>query len=310
MAQKEKTVGAVHEKRRYDLPLNKDAGAGFLTLLFALMTFLAAMALASSFVLSAMAERWTSGLENKMTVEVPAQDANGNILRQSDMDALAGRIEELLQSHPAVKQVHIMDAAEVMTLVKPWLGAGMNLDNAPLPRLITIEIGKDKEFNPQAIAGRIAAIAPQASLETHESWLRDVLRFTGTLQFAAAVLTIIIGITSVTAVAGAIRSRMAVHREEVNLLHLMGAADRYIARQFQHHSLRLAFKGALLGLITGLFALWLTGRIASSMDIALLPDFHMGLWHFAALLLLPFIAAAIAALTAGWTARRALEDMP
>lgn len=310
MAAKEKIVGASYEKRRYDLPLNRDAGTGFLTLLFALMTFLATMALASSFVLSAMADRWTSGLEGRMTIELPAQDKDGNILSQTDLTALAGRVEELLQSHPAVERVHIMDNGEVMDLVKPWIGSGMSLDNAPLPRLITVELKKNEEFNPQAMAGRIAAIAPQAQLETHESWLRDVLRFTGALQFAAAVLTIIIGATSVTAVAGAIRSRMAVHREEVNLLHLMGAADRYIARQFQHHSLRLAFRGALAGLASGAFALWLTGRIAGRMNIALLPGFQMEPWHFAALLALPFAAAAIAAITAGRTVRRALEEMP
>jgi cell division transport system permease protein len=59
------------QKRRYDLPLNKGSGTGFLVILIALMTFLGMLALASSFALSAMTARWSSGLENRLTIESP-----------------------------------------------------------------------------------------------------------------------------------------------------------------------------------------------------------------------------------------------
>lgn len=310
MARKDKTVGAVHEKRRYDLPLNRDAGTGFLQLLFALMTFLATLAFASFFTLSALSQRWTSGLENRLTVEIPAQDSAGNIVNPDDMTALEGRIHDLLESHPAVRDAHVLGRDEIGALVKPWLGSGMTLDNTPMPGLIAVELKSGAEFNPQAMERRIAAMAPQARIDTHESWLKDVLRFTGALRFGAAALAGIIGLTAVAAVAGAIRSRMAVHREEVALLHLMGAKDDYIARQFQHHSLLLALKGGMAGMIAGLAALWLAGRIAGSAGASLLPDFNMGGWHVAVLFLLPFIAAIIAAVTARRTVHRALGEMP
>ncbi|MBI2234772.1 MAG: permease, partial [Micavibrio aeruginosavorus] len=70
---KERTIGRA-EKRRYDLPLNKGAGTAFLVTLIGLMTFLAMLALTSSFTLSAMTQRWTSGLENRITIEIPTQN--------------------------------------------------------------------------------------------------------------------------------------------------------------------------------------------------------------------------------------------
>lgn len=310
MARKGKTIGTAQEKHRYDLPMNRDAGAGFLLLLIGLMAFLATMALASSFTLAALAERWKSGLEDRVTVEIPAQDANGNIMKREDIAALAERIADIVKSHPAVAEIYILTDDEIAALVKPWLGDALSLDNIPLPGLIALTMKKDEEFNAHAMEERIKAAAPGARLDAHESWLKDVLRFTGALQLAAALLSLIIGVTTMTAVAGAIRARMAVHHEEVGLLHLMGAPDSYIARQFQHHSLMMGLKGGAAGTAAGAIILLLTGAAAGKMDVGLLPGFHLGAAHFAAMAALPALAGLIAMLTARQTVYHALEEMP
>ena len=50
-----------------------------------------------------------------------------------------------------------------------------------------------------------------------------------------------------TAIGFATRGAMAGNREIIEVLHFVGAADSYIARQFQGHFLRLGFKGAAIG---------------------------------------------------------------
>lgn len=310
MVRKEKMVGTAQEKHRYDLPMNKDEGTGFLLLLIGLMAFLATMALASSFTLAALADRWKSGLEDRVTVEIPAQDANGNIMKREDIAALSQRVASLMQSHPAVAEAHILTETEIAELVKPWLGQDLALDNIPLPGLIALTLKQDETFNAHAMEERIKSVAPGARLDAHESWLKDVLRFTGALQLAAALLSLIIGVTTVTAVAGAIRARMAVHHEEVGLLHLMGAPDSYIARQFQHHSLIMGLKGGAAGTAAGAVILLLTGAAAGRMDVGLLPGFHLSAAHFAMMTALPVLAGLIAMLTARQTVYHALEEMP
>jgi cell division transport system permease protein len=310
MARKEKTIGTAQEKRRYDLPMNRDEGTGFLLLLIGLMAFLGTMAMASSFTLAALAERWKSGLEDRVTIEIPAQDADGNIMKREEIAGLAQRIGEIAKSHPAVAEAHILTDEEIAALVQPWMGNNLSLDNMPLPELVALTLRKGKNFSAHAMEERIKSIAPGARLDAHESWLKDVLRFTGALQLGAALLSLIIGVTTVTAVAGAIRARMAVHREEVGLLHLMGAPDSYIARQFQHHSMMLGLKGGAAGTAAGVILLLLTGAAAGKMDVGLLPGFHLGPLHFAAMAGLPLLAALIATLTARQTVYHALEEMP
>jgi cell division transport system permease protein len=307
---REKTLGIAPDKRRYDLPLNRSAGTGFLILLIGLMTFLAVMALATSFALSAMTARWSSGLEDKVTVEIPAADEKGQAFKPEDIKAEARRIAELLQQHPAVKDVHILSDQEISDLVRPWLGDNLKLTNIPVPGLIALRMKNADKDTYTVLAGRIAAIDSRARLDTHEEWLKDVLRFTGALQFAAALLTLVIGVTAVAAVAGGVRARLAVNRDEVEILHLMGAADSYISRQFQRHSMALALRGSVAGMVVGLAALLAIGWMSGRMEVNLIPGFTLQGWQIGALIMLPLTMGALAAVTARFTVNRALTKLP
>ncbi len=307
---KDSKLGVAQGKRLYDLPLNKGQGAGFLVLLIALMTFLAVMALAASFALGAMTDRWSSGLENKLTVEIPAETKDGDILPAYEITALTKKIAETLRKNRAVKSVDILGEEDIQDLVSPWLGEDIALNNIPLPGLISVQLHRTNPVILEILDRAVRDISPSAYLDTHESWLNDLLRFTGALQLAAALITVIIAVTSITAVAGAIRARMAVHRSEVELLHLMGAKDDYITRQFQRHALVLALQGSLLGTAIGGLAMMLISFISGETAAALIPDFRLSGLHILMLFSLPAIACGISTVTARFTVLRALARMP
>ena len=270
-----------------------------MVLLIALMSFLALMALVASFALSAMTERWSSGLENKLTIEVPARLAT---------DATLEPLERALRTDPAVERFERLSDADIAALIGPWLGEDMALTNIPLPTLLSVELYESADLT--ALEGRIAAIDSAIKLDRHESWLNDLLRFTGSLQLSAAMISLIIGFTTVVAISGAIRSRMALHKKEVELLHLMGASDHYITRQFQKHARTLSFQGALLGVLFGALALVLVPFFAADAAAGLLPDFTLTYWHYAVIASLPLLAAVIAEITARITVLRTLALLP
>lgn len=306
---KERAIGRA-EKRRYDLPLNNGAGTGFLITLIALMTFLAMLALTSSFTLSAMTHRWTSGLENRITIEIPTQNADGTLLTRENVFTATRTAANALHNQPGITSVHVLSDEEIGKLVEPWLGSDLGNSDIPMPGIVAVETAETSAQVLQNIHTRITAAAPNARMDTHEEWLGDLLRFTGALQLAAIILALVIGVTTVTAVAGAVRARLAINRAEVELLHLMGASDRYITRQFQRHSLILALRGGVVGAIAGAIALALVGWVAGRMDVAILPDFRLDPVQMAMLALTPFLAAGIAAATARWTVLRVLESFP
>jgi cell division transport system permease protein len=306
---KGKTLGKA-EKRRYDLPLNRSTGTGFLMILIGLMTFLGILALALSFTLSAMTHRWTSGLENRLTIEIPAQTADGALMDHQAISTSTRNVASALRGLTGITSIHVLSDEEISKLVEPWLGDDLLKGDFPIPGIISVETSQTNARILKDIRSRIAEAAPNARMDTHEEWLNDLLRFTGALQLGALILTLVIGMTTVTAVAGAIRSRLAINRAEVELLHLIGANDRYITRQFQRHSLILALRGGIAGAVAGAAALMLIGWVAGQMGVAILPDFHLSPVQTGLLALVPVAAAAIATLTARWTVLRVLATFP
>lgn len=298
------------EKRRYDIPLNRGSGTGFVMLLIALMTFLAVMAMASSFALSALTDRWTSGLENRVTVEIPARADTGAVRTRAEVRDATRRIETLLKAEPSVAAAHGLTDREIADLVRPWLGGDISLDDIPLPGLISVELAPGRAADTKALEGRIRATVPGARLDAHEAWLSDVLRFARALQLAALLITIVIGFTAATSIAGAVRARLAVHSADVELLHLMGASDSYIAGQFQRHSMILALKGGIAGTVAGALALLVIQTGAGKLEVNLLPGFHLSPIQMAAIAVMPVFAAALAILATRLTVLRALGRMP
>lgn len=308
-SQKDKRLG-VSEKRQYDLPLSTDEGTVFLAMLIALMTFLALMALCSSFALGVMTSRWSDGLENQVTIEIPAETKDGSLRSADEIAALQSKVEGALNDMPLVRKVELLKTSDIEEMVEPWLGTSLLMEDIPLPGLVSVTLHNTEAANIKLLRDTLDAMHEDLTLDTHERWLADLMRLSGSLRFAALFITIIIGATTITAVAGAVRSRMAVHKADVELLHLMGATDIYIMRQFQRHALILAFKGAVIGTSVTLLALLVIGALSGDTGAALLPSFELQARHVAALLILPLALCAISAATARHTVLRVLTLMP
>ncbi len=80
----------------------------------------------------------------------------------------------------------------------------------------------------------------------------------------AAALFVLMIVAMATAIGFATRGAVAANREIVEVLHLVGASNRFIAREFQTHFRRLGFRGAMIGgsaaiaffAIASLLSLW------------------------------------------------------
>lgn len=306
---KESVIGRAKDRRFFDLGLHSSTGTGFLELLTGLMTYLAMIALASSFALNAMADRWSSGLDNQVTVEIPASSADHKILSPQDITQTAERIAKALERDPDVLKIDILSREDIQKLVQPWLGENPDLHDIPLPGLITLTLSDSDPSTLNGIKAALKKTAPQARLDTHEKWIEDLLGFTSALQMAIFLIGAIIGATTVIAVAGGVRSKLSIHHEEVELLHLMGAYDRYIAKQFQIYAFLLSFKGSAIGGIIAALTLLCVTLFSSDISVTLLPDFSLTQNHIMALCSVPLIIAIMATMTARKTVMRSLHKM-
>lgn len=306
----ERTVGAA-KRRRYDLPLSHSVGSAFLVLLVGMMTFLALLALSASFALGAMGQRWTSGLENKATIEIPATESDGKIVPPERLDAQSRRIAEYLAAQGVVTSHEILKREDVARLVEPWLGgSARSLEGIPLPALIALTVDSTQDAQIEALEKHLRALVPRARIDTHRQWLSDLLDLTHALKFASALLVGLTVLATVVAVAGGVRSRMAENRTDIEILHMMGAGDDYISRQFQRHAATLALKGSLGGLAAAAIALFAIGLLAGETQENILPDFSLSLFQMIAMAASAPVAIALAWFSARWSVLRTLAGMP
>ena len=96
----------------------------------------------------------------------------------------------------------------------------------------------------------------------------------------------------------------------IDLLHLLGAQDSYVARQFEAHALRLGLQGGLLGVFLAVVTVALVGHLLARSESGLLPDLSLDPMEWVMLLLLPVGTSAIAMITARLTVLLSLARMP
>ncbi|MCZ6838279.1 MAG: FtsX-like permease family protein, partial [Alphaproteobacteria bacterium] len=108
----------------------------------------------------------------------------------------------------------------------------------------------------------------------------------------------------------ATRSGLAVHAAIINLLHVMGARDAYIARQFQMQAMMLGIRGGIIGSLAAIVVLAVLTTMSAGIDVALLPSAPLSPAQWPLLIIVPVTAVIITMATARVTVLRALAEMP
>ncbi len=289
------------------LPLSRDASSRFLPWLIAFMVWLAAMAMAVVMILSAAGQQWRSGLAGNLTVQIiPVAEANA-----AATDARVRRAIELLRASPGIASAASVPDAQVAALLEPWLGkdalsADMNL---PVPRLIDVRLIAGGTIDSDALGARLAAEIPGAMLDDHGLWLDRLVTLARALEAIAFAVVGLIGLAAIATVVFATRTGLAIHHEVVELLHLIGAQDGYVARQFQGRAFWLGLEGGLIGTVLAAVTLVLLGYLAGRIEASLLPPLALSVPQWAALGAIAPGAALISMLTARLTVQRAIRRM-
>jgi cell division transport system permease protein len=288
--------------RRTDLPLDRDASGRYLPWLVAVMVYLAALALICAIAANKVVTRWDQGLAGRMTVQVPASDSGS-----ADQ---VGAVLAALRGTPGVRTAAALGAEEIARLLEPWLGTGAAYQDLPMPTLIAVQIDRAAPPDLVELRARLTQIAPGTVLDDHQNWLGKLLDLARSVQLVAGLVVGLVGASAVAMVIFATRMGLSVHGQVIELLHLVGAQDSYIARQFQAHALRLALRGGVLGLLFAVLTVLLVANLLGQEDVVALPDLSLLPIEWSLLPLLPLVIALIAMVTARLTVLRTLGRMP
>lgn len=288
-----------------DLPLSRDPASRLLPWIIAFMVYLAALALAAALALSTLTAHWRAGLTGTLTVQIlPLADGGDASLDQRTETALA-----LLRKAPGVIRAEALTDQQMDALLRPWLGAGAALRDLPVPRLIDVSIDPQGPADVGRIEAMLAGAVPGSAVDDHAVWLGRLIGLARAVELVAFSVVAVVSLAAIAVVIFTTRTGLSIHHDIVEILHLIGAQDDYLARQFQNHAMVLGFKGGLIGLALAAASLIALMRVAGPVEDTLLPGIGLTVRDWIILGLLPLAAAMIAMLSARRTVMAALRRM-
>ncbi|WP_347976146.1 cell division protein FtsX [Bosea vestrisii] len=291
------------------VPVDSVAGRA-LVVVIAILTFLAALSAGAALLAARASEQWRGAVANEMTIQV-RPDPRRNI--EQDI----ARAVELARAVPSVAEARAMPRAESDKLLEPWLGAGLDLVELPVPRLIVLRLSSAAANDLVAFSQALRREVPSATLDDHRLWVRRLSTMASTIILAGVAVVLLVLVAAGLAVAFATRGAMAGSRDSVEVLHFVGATDEFIAREFQTRFVALGLRGGAAGGLAAILAIALLGLLSSAWSAtpeadqlqALFGAFEIGWSGYAAVVLVAAVVAAIAGLVSRLTVRHYLRAM-
>ena len=232
-----------------------------------------------------------------------------NDLKKDTMDKVVATI----RSTPHVNDVVVLGEAEMESLLKPWLGEGFELGDLPVPGMIDVKTDVEKgqtTVDVKALRSKLTAIDKDIALEDRGPWANQMARATTLLQglvifVAVLLLACVVGMIVLVA-----RTNLKLHFKAVSLLHMFGATDEYILRQFQWNNAAIAARGALVGVMFAalVFGSWVV--LSHRWESPILPPVAFSPGHALTFIFLPLLTATIAWVATRLTVQSMLRHMP
>lgn len=211
-----------------------------LTLVVTIMCFLACLTAGAVYMINDSANAWLQDIASEVTVQVePRQNV--------DIEKTLSDVQSFLNGRPGISRASTLGLDDSSKLLEPWLGQSDVLATLPVPRLIAVDINRDSPPDMDALRAEIGNRFQGVTLDDHRRWQQQIRTVTRSFALGGLAILILVAAATTAIIVSATRSSMASNREIVEVLHFVGATDRFIAREFEKHFLRLGIRAGFVG---------------------------------------------------------------
>jgi cell division transport system permease protein len=272
-----------------------------LTIVVAIMCALGCLAALGATAGFRAADTWTSDLKSAMTIVVQNPRDDASLARAAD---IAGRVD-------GVTRATAMSRERAKDLLKNYgTDMGATLDALPAPRLIEIGVAAKQSRVAERLDGALKQAGFTSFVNDHSRFTGEVLRTSALVRILALAALVALIVAAISSIAFAARAALETRRDAVEILHLVGAHDEFVAREVQTRFLRLGLVAGGIGALAagvimligvGVFALGATDLTSGAPLLK---------WTDAWILLVaPFVTAGASAWAAHIAARATLKEL-
>jgi cell division transport system permease protein len=279
------------------LPERRSAGP--MPWVIAIMMFLTVLAAAAGLGLRQASSHLRAGLAARITVQIVEADPTARARQTRAAMAELARLG-------GVTRVQRVDPAEMKTLLEPWLGAGLDARELPMPEMIDVDLSAGAGDRIDAIGDAVRAVAPSARVDQHGQWLAPLDQLLALLKWLALALVLLMATATACTVVLAARAALDNHRPTIDVMHLLGATDAQIAGLFQRRIAFDALFGGAIGFAAATLVVVALQRRIAGLDSELMGSVTLPAIGWVLLILLPLAGTGLAMLTARRTILNAL----
>src|SRR3954451_8992520 len=151
------------------VPEDSISGRALLAVI-AIMTFLAALTLGAVTLVRSASGDWQSAVAREVTIQLRPSE-------QRDIEADLRAAAAIASETAGVASTRVYSKEESASLLQPWLGSGLPLDELPIPRLIVVRVSPGAVPDFAALRQKLSRV-PSATLDDHRGYI-DRMRAMG-----------------------------------------------------------------------------------------------------------------------------------
>lgn len=281
------------------LPVS-DAREAALFFVIGALCFLAALAALTTRGTYKAAEAWGAQIEGEITVVMRGTERRAAEALAEDVGKLA-----------SVLEARVLSREEITELLEPSLGAGGVPAGLPLPIIMAVQADTASGDPTEAIEVQMKRAGIEGDVAGNAGYSATVGATLGTMRLVALSIVALLSATAIAVIAFATHAALLARKDIVDVLHLSGAEDRFIAGLFESRFWNLALRAGAGGAIAALMVTALivfTGSGGGAAQAQLMPKLSIDFWDGIILLVTPIVAGLAARIAARLTVTASLKE--
>lgn len=183
--------------------------------------------------------------------------------------------------------------------------------------MIAVEIDRSNPPDMKVIESALNQNFEGVTLDDHRRWQSEIKTITRSTALGGIVVLGLVAAATVAVIISATRSAMATNRGIIEVLHFVGANDRFISSEFERHFLGLGVRaglaGALAAAVTFLLLPFLLhllggGAVTEAETRRLLGTGELDIWGYLLLVVIVVVVAALCTITSRLGVFRVLKS--
>jgi len=280
------------------VPSESIAGRALIVVI-AIMSFLACLTAGAVYMINQSAQAWVNDITSEITIELDP-------VNTADIDKKMTLVALFLAKQQGITRVKPQGADESAKLLEPWLGHSEALSALPIPRLIAVEIDRSNPPDIQLIKEALSQNFEGVTLDDHRRWQAEIRTLTRSAALGGLAILALVAAATIAVIVSATRSAMASNRGIIEVLHFVGASERFISHEFERHFLGLGVRAGLVGAAAAALVFWLmplvthmlgSGIVAAAEMRRLVGSGELDLAGYFVCLLVVFVVAGLCMIT-------------